>query len=129
MDHSLQRILYVDDDPDMWGIAKLALETVGKFTLKICGSGAEALSSAADFGPDLILLDVVMPEMDGPATFADLRKISGMESVPIVFMTGDALPDDVARYKKMGAADVIPKPFKPMTLAQTVSDLWDNIRN
>ncbi len=116
MNYSLQRILYAEDDPDMQEIARLALETVGGFTLEICSSGQEAIDSAPGFAPDLILLDVIMPGMDGPATLTELQKLPEIKSVPVIFMTADVSPKDIARYKEMGAEDVIAKPFDPMTL-------------
>ncbi len=124
MKRTLQRILYVEDEQDIQEIAKLALEAVGGFTVKICSTGQEAVEVAAGFEPDLILLDVMMPGMDGPTTFEKLRKIPGVEPVPVIFMTAKVLPQEVARYKEMGVSDVIPKPFDPMTLSETINRIW-----
>ncbi len=129
MKRMLQRILYVEDEQDIRQIAQLALEAVGGFTLEICASGPAAIASAPGFGPDLVLLDVMMPGMDGLTTFAELRKIPGMEAVPVIFMTAKVLPQEVARYREMGAADVIAKPFDPMTLSDTVNAIWSKINN
>ncbi|MDH3335307.1 MAG: response regulator [Rhodospirillaceae bacterium] len=120
----LSKILYIEDDPDIQTVARMALEMVGGYTLEVCSSGDEAIAKGADFGPDLILLDVMMPGMDGPTTLANLREIPQLQKTTAVFMTAKVMPSDVQRYKDLGAADVIPKPFDPMTLAQQVREIW-----
>lgn len=122
---ALSRILYVEDEPDIQAVAKLALEAIGGFTVEICSSGQEALERVPVWAPQLILLDVMMPGMDGPATMRKLREISGLEKTPVIFMTAKVQPPEVLEYKAMGALDVIPKPFDPMRLAATVSGIWD----
>jgi len=122
---SLQRILYVEDEPDIQAVAKLALEMVGGFQVKICSSGAEAVRDAAQFAPDMILLDVMMPEMDGPATLKALRQQPQLAEVPVAFMTAKVQASEVAHYKSLGARDVIAKPFDPMTLADRVRSIWE----
>ncbi|MCP4406145.1 MAG: response regulator [bacterium] len=124
MKRTLQRILYVEDEQDIQEVAKFALEAVGGFTVKICSSGQEAIEAAAGFEPDLILLDVMMPGMDGPSTFEKWQKIPGVESVPVIFMTAKVLPQEVAHYKDLGVLDVIPKPFEPMTLSDAINRIW-----
>ncbi len=123
-DQPLQRILVVEDEPDIRAVAKLALEAVGHFTVKLCGSGAEALEAAPGFAPDLILLDVMMPGMDGPTTLQKLRAAPATAVIPVVFLTAKAQPSEVSRYKSLGALDVISKPFDPMALAATLNALW-----
>jgi len=122
---TLQRILYVEDEPDIQAVAKLALEMVGGFTVKVCSSGEEALREAVAFAPDLILLDVMMPGMDGPSTLKALRALPELAQVPVVFMTAKVQPAEVAHYKTLGARDVIAKPFDPMTLASRVRAIWE----
>ena len=124
MTEELRRILYVEDEPDIQAIARIALETLGGFTLRVCGSGAEALEQAAAFAPQLILLDVMMPGMDGPTTLTQLRRQPGTATVPAVFMTAKVQPGEVAHYRGLGAVDVIAKPFDPMTLATQIRDIW-----
>lgn len=121
----LNRILYVEDEPDIQMVAKLALEMVGGFTVKICSSGQEALAEAVAFTPDLVLLDVMMPGMDGPATLKGLRSLPELAATPVVFMTAKVQPQEVQHYKSLGAVDVIAKPFDPMTLASQVRSAWD----
>ncbi len=125
MSHSLERILYVDDELDFQEVGSLALESIGNFTIKVCKSGQEALEEVVHFDPDLLLLDVMMPIMDGPTTLRKIRQIAGMETIPFIFMTSKIQPHEVAQYRKMGALDVIPKPFDPMTLACTIRAIWE----
>lgn len=120
----LARILYVDDEPDIREVAKIALELMGGFTVHACESGELALVEAPIFKPDLILLDVMMPRMDGPETFAALRRIELLNAVPIVFFTAKAQRAEVQVLLELGALDVLAKPFDPMTVAQTVSEIW-----
>lgn len=122
---TLQRILYVEDEPDIRTVAKLALEMVGGYTVKICASGDEALREAANFAPDMILLDVMMPGMDGPTTLKALREQPALAQVPVAFMTAKVQPAEVAYFRSLGARDVIAKPFDPMALAAQVRAIWE----
>lgn len=123
--NTLQRILYVEDEPDIQTVAKLALEMVGGFTVKVCSSGEEAVREAEAFAPDMILLDVMMPGMDGPSTLKALRALPSLTELPVAFMTAKVQPTEVAHYKTLGARDVIAKPFDPMTLASQVRAIWE----
>jgi len=120
----LNLVLYVEDDPDIQMVAQMALEVVGGLSLRACNSGREAVDAAAACQPDLILLDVMMPDMDGPATLAALRLLPGMAATPVIFMTAKVQAAEVAHYKTLGAIGVIAKPFDPMQLAQQVRQLW-----
>lgn len=122
---SLEKILYVEDETDIQEVAKLALEAVGGFEVKLCSSGTDALREAPLFLPDLILLDVMMPGMDGQTTFNELRKIPQLAGTPIIFMTAKVQAQEVERYKEMGALDVITKPFDPMTLSAQIKAIWE----
>ena len=121
---ALQRILHVEDEPDIRAVARVALESVGGFTVEMASSGKEALEKAPSFAPDLILLDVMMPEMDGPATLAELRKLPGLGDTPVIFMTAKVMDTERASYKELGAIDVIAKPFDPMTLSDQIRAIW-----
>ena len=123
----LQRILYVEDEPDIQAVAQIALESVGGFTMKICHNGQQALAEAEAFKPDLLLLDVMMPDMDGPTTLAELHKQPALANVPAIFMTAKVQPQEVAQLRTMGAVDVITKPFDPMTLSDQIRKIWSNI--
>ncbi|WP_049723876.1 response regulator [Gilvimarinus polysaccharolyticus] len=120
----LNTILYVEDEPDIRAIVELALQTIGGFTLISCASGKEALAAAGTQIPDLIVLDVMMPEMDGPETLRQLRKMPSMAKIPAIFMTAKVQPDEIIEYRALGALDVIPKPFDPLGLAQRINDIW-----
>lgn len=122
------RVLMVEDDADIRAIAHLSLTAVGGCIVAPCASGAEALAQATAFGPDLVLLDVMMPDMDGPTTLAALRKLPGMATVPVVFMTAKVQPQEVQAYRELGATDVVPKPFDPMTLPATLRAILDRSR-
>ena len=126
MGGTLQKILYVEDEADIRKIAKLALEEVGGLKVLICASGQEAIDKAPGFQPDIILLDVMMPGMDGPDTLEALHELPDLKDTPAVFLTAKAMPVEVKRYKKLGALDVIAKPFDPMTLADRVKEIWEN---
>lgn len=128
MTGELKRILYVDDEPDIRAVAQMALEAVGGFTVLLCASGAEALARAEAFAPDLILLDVMMPEMDGPATLAALRKLPALADTPVLFFTAKVQTTEVAELKSLGAFEIVAKPFKPMQLPQTLREIWERAR-
>jgi two-component system, OmpR family, response regulator len=125
MDETLERVLYVEDEPDIQAVARLALEQLGGFDVAVCSSGKEAVERIQQFSPDIVLLDVMMPGMDGPTTLRALRAAAEGRDVPVVFMTAKAQPQEIAHYKRLGAIDVIPKPFDPMTLADQVRSIWD----
>ena len=126
----LVKILMVEDEPDIQAVARMALEFVGGFQVEICNSGREALDRVLGCAPDLILMDVMMPEMDGPSTLLALRADPATAGHPVIFMTAKVQTHEVARYKEIGALGVIAKPFDPMTLASTIRSLWekDNAR-
>ncbi len=120
----LSRILMVEDEPDIQAIARLALEAVGGFTVTVCGSGSEALANGPAFQPDLVLLDVMMPGLDGPGTLQAMRQMPALAEVPVVFMTAKVQPQEIATLRSLGALDVIAKPFDPLTLPSTIRHIW-----
>lgn len=124
----LQRILHAEDDPSIQAVARLALEMIGGYQVLACSSGQEALQQAVGFAPQLILLDVMMPGMDGLETLARLRALIDLDSVPVVFMTAKAQPEEVEQLLRLGARDVIVKPFDPMQLAARISSIWEASR-
>ncbi|MDA1099899.1 MAG: response regulator [Proteobacteria bacterium] len=125
---SLQRILHVDDEPDIREVAKLTLEAIGGFTVETCSSGRQAIDRAPHFAPDLILLDIMMPGMDGPATYQELQKLPATANIPIIFMTAKAQAHEIDQYLGLGAAGVIIKPFDPAELSEQVTDIWGKCR-
>lgn len=124
---TLSRILLVEDDPDIQEIAALALESLGGFEVTVCGSGAEALEEAARRPPDLVLLDFMMPGMDGAEVLAELRRRPDLPNAPVVFMTAKAQAREIERFLALGAADVITKPFDPVELPERLNAIWNRI--
>jgi two-component system OmpR family response regulator len=124
MTKPLTRILYVEDEPDIRVVAQMALEAVGGFTVIACASGQEALNAAPGAGADLLLLDVMMPGMDGPSTLKGLRELPATANTPVIFMTAKVQAAEVAVYKGLGALEVIPKPFDPMELSAQIQRIW-----
>lgn len=118
------RVLYVEDDPDIQEIARLALEDLGGMSLTVCSSGSEALQAFPTSQANLVLLDVMMPGMDGPTTLDALRRMPGGEHLPVIFMTAKVQAHEVPRYQALGAVGVISKPFDPMSLAEQVIALY-----
>ncbi|HEV2610352.1 MAG TPA: response regulator [Noviherbaspirillum sp.] len=124
--HALSSILYVEDDPDIRTVAQMALEVVGGFSVTACASGAEALAAVdGELVPDLFLLDVMMPGLDGPATLSALRRMPSVAQVPAIFMTAKVQESEIALYKWLGAIGVVAKPFDPMHLPQQLRQLWE----
>lgn len=122
----LHSIMIVEDEPDIQAVARLALEKVGGFQVTVCGSGREALDRLGEVNPDLILLDVMMPDMDGLETYRRLRALPQTATIPIIFQTAKVQASEVSQYREMGALDVIFKPFDPMQLAANVRSIWEH---
>lgn len=121
----MMRVLHVDDEPDIREIARVALGDVGGLEVVSAGSGVEGLREAASWKPDLILLDVMMPGMDGPTTLTRLRDCPDTAGIPVIFMTAKVRGHEIDHYMTLGAMGVISKPFDPMTLADEVRTIWD----
>jgi two-component system OmpR family response regulator len=119
----LVRVLVAEDDPDILAVVALALGRVGGMQVTCCADGLAALAQVPAVDPELILLDVMMPELDGLETLARLRADPRTAAIPVVFMTARVQPRDLAAYHARGALAVIAKPFDPMTLAQQLRKL------
>ena len=116
-------VLHVDDEPDIREVAAMSLDLDPDMSLTSAASGADALGLLeAGCRPDVILLDVMMPELDGPGTLARLRQLPGHETTPVIFMTARAQSSELSRYIGLGAVGVIVKPFDTMSLAASVRD-------
>ncbi len=120
----LKRILHVEDDPSIQAVARVALEAVGGFQVLSCSGGQEALDQVQGFAPDFILLDVMMPGMDGPQTLERLGQLVDIGQIPVAFMTAKVQPKEIEHYRSLGARDVIIKPFDPMQLATQIRTIW-----
>jgi two-component system, OmpR family, response regulator len=119
----LAEVLIVDDDPDIRQIARLSLEQIGGLRVHLAASAGEALRLLLEIRPDVILLDVLMPDLDGPAALAALRAIPGVAKIPVLFVTARAQPDEIARLRALGVAGVVTKPFDPLTLPDEIRRL------
>jgi len=129
MSRPLTRITYVEDEPDIRAVAQIALAELGGFTVDVCGSGAEALARAPAFKPDMIVLDVMMPVMDGIETYRAIKADSRLAHAPVVFMTARVQSHEVENYKAIGVRGVIPKPFDPLTLSDQVRAMWQDCQS
>ena len=114
------KVLYVDDEDDIREIAEMALSLEPDFDVRTSSSGPEAIRLATQWSPDLILLDVMMPGMDGPTTLANLQETMGGRLCPVVFCTARTQARDLEHYLSLGATGIIAKPFDPMGLAELV---------
>jgi CheY-like chemotaxis protein len=114
------RVLHVDDEPDIGEVVAMSLGLDPELETRSCSSGLEAIAAAAEWLPDIILLDVMMPGMDGPATLARLRADPVTTGIPVIFMTARAQARELEVFRSIGAAGIIAKPFDPMTLAAQV---------
>jgi two-component system OmpR family response regulator len=119
----IRKVLLVDDEDDIRTIGQLSLSRVGGWITVLAASGTEAVAKAASEQPDLILLDVQMPGLDGPTTFSRLRAQASTAAMPIIFMTAKIQKQEVARYLELGAIGVIGKPFDPLTLPNEIKRL------
>jgi CheY-like chemotaxis protein len=125
--NNLKTILYVDDEPDIREVVQMSLSLVEGLDVQVCESGERALQLLPQLKPDLLLLDVMMPGMDGPSTLQKLRTMPGLDKIPVVFMTAKAMPQEVARFRELGAVSVIAKPFDPIQLGNQVIAVWEGI--
>ena len=121
----LNRILYVEDEESIGRLAKMALHNLGGFAVEVCASPALALEKFREFQPDLILLDVMLPGMDGLSFFKLLRENPKTREIPVIFMTAKIQPQEILSYRNLGALGVIPKPFYPRTLASEIRTIWE----
>jgi two-component system OmpR family response regulator len=123
----LQTILYVDDEPDVREVVELSLGLAPQLQVHTCDSGHSALQKLPQLRPDLLLLDVMMPGLDGPATFKQMQTEPQLSSIPVIFLTAKAMPQEMERFRQLGAIGVISKPFDPMQLAEQVFALWEAV--
>jgi CheY-like chemotaxis protein len=123
----LKTVLYVDDEPDIREVVELSLGLASALQIHTCDSGQAALNAMPNIKPDLVLLDVMMPGLDGPATLQRMQGDPRLAHIPVVFMTAKAMPQEVARFRELGAIAVIPKPFDPMRLSEQVYSIWEGL--
>jgi CheY-like chemotaxis protein len=129
MSDELHKILYVEDDEDVAEVAKMTLEDLGGFEVNHNNCGSKALEALETYVPDLILLDVMMPGMDGPETMQYMRGMPNGKDTPVVFMTAKAQVHEQQSYLDLGAVGVLVKPFDPLTLCDSLRALWKKANN
>lgn len=126
-DKKLKRILLVEDEQDIRKIVQVALENLGNFEVATCDSGKEALKLIKSYQPDLLILDVMMPIMDGQTTLQEIRKMDPLQDIPVIFLTAKVQSHEIEHYIELGVIGVISKPFDPLTLASQVNELWNKL--
>ena len=117
------RILIIDDEDDIREVAAMSLETVAGWEVMVANSGAQGLTRAATYKPDAILLDVMMPGMDGPTTFRELQKNPVTAKIPVLFLTAKVQATDRRRFADLGIHAVLVKPFDPLTLSTQIANV------
>lgn len=127
MKPTLEKVMLVEDDGDIRTVASMSLEMVGGLKVLACESGEAALAAIAGFAPQLVLLDVMMPGMNGPEVLARLRALPGGGSLPVAFMTAKVQPEEIRALLELGVVEVIAKPFDPMALPDQVKALWERL--
>jgi two-component system, OmpR family, response regulator len=120
----LARICYVEDDEDIQRIVRMSLERVGKMTVEIVTDPLRAIDTMKAFGPDLVMLDWMMPGMDGPTLFRKMKQLPETASLPVVFITAKATQRDMDELVALGAAGTISKPFSPKDLPDQLRSIW-----
>jgi CheY-like chemotaxis protein len=123
----LQRIMLADDEPDILEISKIALESIGGYEVAVYTSGRALLEELTEFGPDLIVVDVLMPDLTGPQVLEQIRRVSEHANTPVVYLTGVMQREGDEDLRATGVVDVILKPFDPMTLADRIDGIWKEI--
>jgi len=117
-----RRILIIDDEDDIREVAALSLESVAGWQVSTASSGAEGMRLAAAELPDAILMDVMMPAMDGPTTFREMQKLPELASIPVILLTAKVQGVDQRRFAGLGVTAILFKPFDPLTLAEQMSE-------
>jgi CheY-like chemotaxis protein len=123
-DRPLQRICYVEDDEDIQRIVRMSLERIGKMTVELVSDPLVAVAAITAFKPDLVMLDWMMPGMDGPTLFRKMKQLPEVSALPVVFITAKAAQRDMDELLALGAAGAISKPFSPKDLPEQLRSIW-----
>lgn len=121
----LKKILYAEDEPDVQTVVELTIQSMSNYEIKLCNNGKILLECVEDYNPDLILLDVMMPEMDGPTTFRNLQLNEKTKDIPVIFMTAKAQVHEIEIFKETGVLGIITKPFDPINLCNDIQKIWN----
>ena len=120
----LNRICYVEDDEDIQRIVRMSLERIGKMTVEVVSDPMVAIGAITAFKPDLVMLDWMMPGMDGPTLFRKMKQLPEVSALPVVFITAKATQRDMDELIALGAAGTISKPFSPKDLPDQLRAIW-----
>jgi two-component system, OmpR family, response regulator len=123
----LSRICYVEDDEDIQKIVRLTLERVGKMTVEVVGDPLQAIDAIKAFKPELVMLDWMMPGMDGPTLFRKMKEVPEVSALPVVFITAKASQRELDELRALGAAGTISKPFSPRDLPDQLRAIWNSL--
>ncbi len=122
---ALKRILHIEDVPSIQIVTRIALERIGGFEVLSCASAQAALAEVRAFAPDLILLDVMLPQMDGIELLRQLAGLVDLQQTPVVLLTGHLERERLAELQQMGVRDVMQKPFDPLQLTAQLRAIWE----
>ena len=126
-ERALNRICYVEDDEDIQRIVRMSLERIGKMTVTVVGDPTKAIDAIIAFKPDLVMLDWMMPMMDGPTLYKHMKARPETSALPVVFITAKAAQRDLDELKSLGAAGTISKPFSPKDLPDQLRAIWTKL--
>jgi CheY-like chemotaxis protein len=126
-DRPLNRVCYVEDDEDIQRIVRMSLERIGKMTVEVVGDPTKAIDAMKVFKPDLVMLDWMMPAIDGPTLFRQMKARPETSSLPVVFITAKAAQRDLDELTSLGAAGTISKPFSPKDLPDQLRAIWSKL--
>jgi CheY-like chemotaxis protein len=126
-DRALNRVCYVEDDEDIQRIVRMSLERIGKMTVEVVGDPMVAIDAMVRFAPDLVLLDWMMPGMDGPTLFQAMKQRPETAALPVVFITAKASTLEMSELTGLGAAGAITKPFSPKDLPDQLREIWSKL--
>jgi CheY-like chemotaxis protein len=124
---ALIKVCYVEDDEDIQRIVRMSLERIGKMTVQVVSDPTQAIEAMKSFGPDLVMLDWMMPAMDGPTLYRKMKEDAGTSALPVVFITAKAAQRDLDELKGLGAAGTISKPFSPKDLPDQLRAIWSKL--
>lgn len=125
----LNKILYAEDEPDIRTIVETVIQAMSDYDIKICENGKILMDCVEKYSPDLVLLDVMMPEMDGPTTFKNLQENPKTKNIPVIFMTAKAQVHEIKAFLDSGVIGIITKPFDPVQLCSRINELWDEFNS
>lgn len=126
MKKKLEKVLIIDDDADILTVSSMALKTLLHIEVLCAGSGQKGIDLALTSSPDLILLDMMMPVMDGITTMQKIKENPQLKNIPIIFFTAKVTKDEISKYKELGILDIITKPFDPLSLGKSIEKLWES---